>query len=242
MTCIPVSDAKDIIPQQMQVTLEQLWCNPLMDIVVPSWRACVAPYLSALSPLCARANSVAVHAVRAVDSAETMQKEAKSVMEGSVPLAVWLQSMPLALMATAFTPHKELVGTIMHTAVGALAKQKETGSVDASDLNAASEVFQALLQHPVPVVADKSWSMLSQLLHDLPCQSVHFRAFVELLTNDTCMAYMFGRVLPSSEEERNECALQLLAAIASADEEPVSEGAFHVCIGELLVAEYKQFT
>lgn len=225
LLCVPVSESNDVVPPQLQLRLAQLWCNPLMDIVAPSWRTCVEPYLSELAPHCARANSVAVYAVQAVESAKTMQKEAEGVLDGAVPLSVWLEQVPLALMATAFTPHKELVHTIMQTVVGAVAKQMENGQGGSSLMHVASDMVQTLLQHPVATVAEKAWSVVRQLLHQLPCNSEQHRAFIQLLTNDSCMRFIFGSMLPSGEDEKSENAVQLLAAVVSSEEQAVVEGA-----------------
>lgn len=222
---VPVSECSDVVPPQLQLRLAQLWCNPLMDIVAPSWRACVTPYLAMLSPYCARAHSVAGQAGQAIASAETMQKDAERVLDGELDLSAWLENVPLALMATAFTPHKELVCTIMHTVVGTVAKQMEAGQGKSSLSRVASDMLQTLLQHPVAAVAAKSWAVVVQLLQQLSCSSKQHRALVQLLTNDSCMRFAFGKMLPHGKEGEQEGAVQLLAAVGASEEEHIARGA-----------------
>jgi hypothetical protein len=225
---VPVSVCHDVVPPQLQMRIAQLWCNPLMDIVAPSWRTGMEPYLQPLAQICARANSIAVHAVRAVESAESMQKTAQSILDGALPLPVWLEDVPLALMATAFTPHKQLVHTILRTAVFAVANQMEGGHDCSERMHVASDMLQALLQHPVATVAAEAWYVVRQLLHELPSNSAQHRALIRLLSNDTCMRFMFGIVLPSADDDKIECAVQLFAAAVASEDTAVAMGAITV--------------
>lgn len=222
---MPVAECSDVVPPQLQLRLAQLWCNPLMDVIAPSWRACVSPYLATLSPHCARASAIAGHAEHAIESAEKMQKDAEGVLSGAVALSAWVENMPLALMATAFSPHKELVRTIIHTVVGTVANQMEAGQGAASLLEIASDILQTLLQHPVATVAAKSWAVVTQLLQQLLGSSEQHRVLVQLLVNDSCMRLAFGRMLPHGQEGERESAVQLLAAAVRSEEEAIIEGA-----------------